>query len=187
MRDIALLERPRLLTPNQMVLLESFSAVVEAVKYGRVVFENLKKTICYLLPAGSFSEFWPVITNIIFGLPQILSSFLMIIICCFTDCAGAIALSYEMPEADVLLKRPRNTKKDHLVDWKLVLHAYFTIGIIETVCSFAMSFWYLQRQGVPFSTQWFGFGASPDGMSSERYLELLNIASSIYFVNLVVM
>ena len=63
-----------------MVLLESFSAIVEAVQYGRVVFDNLKKTIAYLLPAGSFSEFWPVMTNVLFGLPQILSSFLMIII-----------------------------------------------------------------------------------------------------------
>lgn len=63
-----------------MVLLDSFSAIVEAVKYGRVVFDNLKKTITYLLPAGSFSEFWPVMTNVVFGLPQVLSSFLMIII-----------------------------------------------------------------------------------------------------------
>ena len=65
---------------SDMVLLESFSAIVEAVQYGRVVFDNLKKTIAYLLPAGSFSEFWPVMTNVLFGLPQILSSFLMIII-----------------------------------------------------------------------------------------------------------
>lgn len=63
-----------------MVLLESFSSVIEAVQYGRVVFDNLKKVICYLLPAGSFAEFWPVMTNVIFGLPQVLSSFLMIII-----------------------------------------------------------------------------------------------------------
>lgn len=46
-----------------MVLLESFSAIVEAVVYGRTVFDNLKKTIAYLLPAGSFAEFWPVMTN----------------------------------------------------------------------------------------------------------------------------
>lgn len=65
-----------------MVPLESFSAVVEAVQYGRVVFDNLKKTIAYLLPAGSFSEFWPVLTNVAFVLPQILSSFLMIILWC---------------------------------------------------------------------------------------------------------
>jgi sodium/potassium-transporting ATPase subunit alpha len=63
-----------------MVLLDSFSAVLEAVKYGRVVFDNLRKTVAYLLPAGSFSEFWPGFTNIIFGLPQVLSSFLQIII-----------------------------------------------------------------------------------------------------------
>lgn len=63
-----------------MVLLDSFSSMVEAVQYGRVVFDNLKKVICYLLPAGSFAEFWPVMTNVLFGLPQILSSFLMIII-----------------------------------------------------------------------------------------------------------
>ncbi len=63
-----------------MVLLESFASIVEAVKYGRMMFDNLKKTIAYLLPAGSFSEFWPVMTNVMFGLPQVLSSFLMIVI-----------------------------------------------------------------------------------------------------------
>lgn len=41
---------------------------------------TMLQVIAYLLPAGSFSEFWPVITNVVFGLPQILSSFLMIII-----------------------------------------------------------------------------------------------------------
>lgn len=63
-----------------MALLESFAAIVGAVQYGRVVFDNLEKTIAYLLPAGSFSEFWPVFTNVMFGLPHVLSSFLMIII-----------------------------------------------------------------------------------------------------------
>ncbi|KAM3416985.1 hypothetical protein BST61_g8570 [Cercospora zeina] len=152
-----------------MVLLDSFAAIVEAVKYGRVVFDNLKKTICYLLPAGSFSEFWPVMTNIWFGLPQILSSFLMIIICCCTDCAAATALAYEAPEADVLMRPPRNAKKDRLVNAKLILQAYGFLGVVMSVASFAMAYWYAQRTGIPFSTLWFGF------------------ASSVYFVNLVVM
>ncbi|KAI9691108.1 MAG: hypothetical protein M1822_008728 [Bathelium mastoideum] len=170
-----------------MVLLESFAAIVEAVKYGRVVFDNLKKTICYLLPAGSFSEFWPVFTSVLFGLPQILSSFLMIVICCFTDCAAATAIAYEKPEADVLLLRPRNPKKDHLVDWRLVLQSYGFIGILETVSSFAVSFWYAQRHGLRFSDLWFGFGATPNGITQDQYASILNTASSIYFVNLVVM
>jgi sodium/potassium-transporting ATPase subunit alpha len=61
-----------------MVLLDSFAAIVEAVQYGRLVYDNLKKTIVYLLPAGSFSELWPVVTNVAFGIPQALSSFLMV-------------------------------------------------------------------------------------------------------------
>lgn len=172
---------------SDMVLLDSFSAIVEAVLYGRVAYDNLKKTICYLLPAGSFSEFWPVMTNVLFGLPQVLSSFLMIIICCFTDCAAATAIAYEKPEADLLLRKPRNAKKDRLVDWRLILHAYGFIGVVQTTCSFVMSYWYAQRHGVSFSDLWFGFGALPDGLTGERYTAVLNEASSIYFVNLVVM
>jgi sodium/potassium-transporting ATPase subunit alpha len=170
-----------------MVLLDSFAAIVEAVKYGRVVFDNLKKTICYLLPAGSFSEFWPVMTNVAFGLPQILSSFLMIIICCFTDCAAATAIAYEKPEADVLVQKPRNPRRDHLLDWKLILQAYGFTGTIMTVTSFAMAYWYVARQGLSFGTLWFGFGATPDGMDVDTMTNILNVASSIYFVNLVVM
>ncbi|KAH8805724.1 hypothetical protein F5884DRAFT_755285 [Xylogone sp. PMI_703] len=172
---------------SDMVLLESFSAIVEAVQYGRVVFDNLKKTIAYLLPAGSFSEFWPVMTNVLFGLPQILSSFLMIIICCFTDCAAATALAYESPEADVLLRKPRRLGKDRLVDWQLVLQSYGFIGVLQTITSFAMAYWYLQRSGIPFSDLWFGYGNLPSSIDPDYATARLNEASSIYFVNLVVM
>ncbi|RAL60564.1 hypothetical protein DID88_009760 [Monilinia fructigena] len=140
-----------------MALLESFSTVVEAVQYGKVVFDNLERTIAYLLPAGSFPEFWPVMTNMAFGLPQILSSFLMIIICCFTDCAAATVLGYKAPEASVLLRKLRNPKTDHLVNWQLTLQAYGFIGVLETASSFAMSFCCLQRSGIPFRDLWFRY------------------------------
>ena len=194
-----------------MVLLESFASVVEAVRYGRMMFDNLKKTIAYLLPAGSFSEFWPVMTNVMFGLPQILSSFLMIIIwyvfsrffffllspasshpcaknhSCFTDCLAATSLAYESPEADVLLRPPRKIGVDRLVDWKLIVQSYGIVGIFETVASFAVSYWYLERNGIPFNALWFSFGKLPKGIDPDFYAAKLNEASSIYFVTLVVM
>ena len=172
---------------SDMILLDSLAGMVTAVRYGRAIFDNLKKTIAYLLPAGSFSEFWPVLTNVLFGLPQVLSSFLMIIICCFTDCAAATVLCYEQPEADVLLRKPRDTNKDRLVDWQLMLQSYGFIGLIECLSSFAMSYWYLQRNGIAFSTLWFGFGAVSAGITEDEYAARLAEASSIYFVNLVVM
>ncbi|KAK5054526.1 hypothetical protein LTR84_001417 [Exophiala bonariae] len=174
---------------SDMVLLESFSAIPEAVLYGRVVFDNLKKTIAYLLPAGSFAEFWPVMTSVVFGLPQVLSSFLMIIICCFTDCIAATVLAYEKPEANVMLRPPRDVNKDRLVDWRLLLQSYGLIGILETVSSFAMSYWYLTRQGLSFGSLWFSFGniPTPEGQTTDDVTHHLTVASSIYFITLVVM
>ncbi|KAK0727570.1 hypothetical protein B0T26DRAFT_738235 [Lasiosphaeria miniovina] len=170
-----------------MVLLDSFSSMVEALRFGRMMFDNLKKTIAYLLPAGSFSEFWPVLTNVVFGVPQILSSFLMIIICCFTDCLAATALAYETPEADVLLRPPRKIGVDRLVDWKLIVQSYGVVGVLETVASFAMAYWYLERNGIAFSDIWFSFGNLPDTIDPDYYAQKLNEASSVYFVTLVVM
>ncbi|KAJ4373957.1 hypothetical protein N0V83_002696 [Neocucurbitaria cava] len=162
-----------------MVLLDSFAAIVEAVQYGRLVYDNLKKTIVYLLPAGSFSELWPVVTNVAFGIPQILSSFLMIIICCLTDCAAAITLAYEKPEADVLLRPPRNPRKDRLVNTRLIFHAYFVVGLLQCLCSFTMAYWYLERQ--------LKFGDYDANYDPEYIAEKVKTASSIYFVTLVVM
>lgn len=111
----------------------------------------------------------------------------MIIVCCFTDCAAATVLAYETPEADVLLRRPRKPKVDRLVDWKLILQSYGFIGVIETLTSFAMSYWYLQRSGIPFSALWFKYGELPENIDQAYYNARLAEASSIYFVNLVVM
>lgn len=100
---------------------------------------------------------------------------------------AAIALAYEAPEADVLLRKPRIPGKDRLVDWQLVVQAYGVVGMMETTASFAMSFWYLERNGIPFSTIWFSFGKIPDSIDPDYYTQKLYEASSIYFVNLVVM
>jgi sodium/potassium-transporting ATPase subunit alpha len=187
-----------------MVLLDSFAAIIEAVQYGRLVYDNLKKTIVYLLPAGSFSELWPVVTNVAFGIPQILSSFLMvitsgfdaqcllanviqIIICCLTDCAAAITLAYEKPEADVMLRPPRNPKKDRLVNARLIFHAYFVVGLLECFLAFTMSFWYMERKGVPFTAMWLKFGVYDEQYDPDYVTEVANQASSVYFVTLVIM
>jgi sodium/potassium-transporting ATPase subunit alpha len=143
-------------------------------------------------------------TNVLFGLPQILSSFLMIIICTMTvslmhpvlmstsltktqDCAAATAIAYEKPEADVMNRPPRNAKKDRLVDWKLIVHAYGFIGVFQTVMSFTMSYWYCQKSGLSFSSLWFGFGSTPSNLTADEYSAILATASSIYFSNLVIM
>ncbi|CAE7108182.1 unnamed protein product [Rhizoctonia solani] len=165
-----------------MVLLENFEAIVVALEYGRLVYDNLKKTVLYLLPAGSFSELMPIVLNILIGVPQMLSSLQMIIICVGTDVLPALSLALEQPEQGLLLRRPRNVKTDRLADWKLLLHAYGFIGVLESFCAMSMSFWYLERNGVPFSDLVLGFGNWPT-LDAEK----LNKAQSVYFFTLVIM
>jgi len=87
-----------------------------------------------------------------------------------------------------MLRPPRRAKHDKLVDWRLLLHAYGFLGLPECIASFAMAYWYCERQGVPFSSLWFGYGTW--GLSNdtpEHVNSVLATASSIYFVNLVIM
>lgn len=46
----------RLCTAADLVLLDDFSAIVAGIESGRLCFDNLRKAILYLLPAGSFPE-----------------------------------------------------------------------------------------------------------------------------------
>ncbi|KDQ57331.1 hypothetical protein JAAARDRAFT_194477 [Jaapia argillacea MUCL 33604] len=165
-----------------MVLLDDFSAIIVALEYGRLVYDNLKKTVLYLLPAGSFSELMPIVLNILIGVPQMLSNIQMILICVATDVLPALSLCLEQPESGLLLRKPRNVRKDRLANWRLILQAYGFLGVLESLCAMAMSFWYLQRKGVPFSSLALGFGNWP-GLDNE----LLFRAQSVYFFTLVLM
>ncbi|CAN3362301.1 calcium-transporting ATPase 1 [Diutina catenulata] len=161
---------------------ELFDGIIEALRYGRLVFENLKKTVGYLLPAGTYSELWPVLLNMIFGMPQMLSSFNMILICCITDCINAIVLAFEPSERNLLEKPPRT---ERLVTWKLLLHSYFTIGTFYSFTSFLLGFLNLQRHGMPFKDFTLSYGTYQTKW--ENVEEILAMSSSIYFVNLVIM
>lgn len=48
----------------------------------------------------------------------------MIVICVGTDMAPAISLAYETGENDIMLRMPRNGKRDHLVNAKLIAFTY---------------------------------------------------------------
>ncbi|KAH8926651.1 calcium ATPase [Atractiella rhizophila] len=169
-----------------LVLLGNLSAITTAVLYGRMCFENLKKVVLYLLPAGSFSELVPVLLNVLFGLPQILSSIQMILICVATDVLPALSLINEKAEKDIMLQKPRDRKKDRMVDWRLLLHAYGFLGLTESLCANAFAFYFgFVRKGIPFSKIWLAYEGVD--VEPELYAEATNRAQAIYFFTLVIM
>src|SRR5271155_253829 len=171
------------------VLLESFSSIVVCIEYGRLVYDNLKKVIIYLLPAGTFCELWPILFPVFFGLPQPLSSIEMIIISMLTDCIASLSLIKEKPEADLLLRPPRRPSKDRLTNLKLLCQAYFFIGVPMLVCTCSMAFRVFSQAGIPFSNLWMSYGTIRDAAGNPvdpaDFQDILYRAQSTYFLTLV--
>ena len=168
--------------------MESFSSIVICIEYGRLVYDNLKKVIIYLLPAGTFCELWPILFPVFFGLPQPLSSIEMIIISMLTDCVASLSLIKEKPEADLLLRPPRRPAQDRLTNIKLMIQAYFIIGIPMLVCACSMSFRVFSRAGIPFSSLWLSYGnivVNGAVVNPAFYQNTLYYAQSTYFLTLV--
>lgn len=174
-----------------LVLLDRFDSIVDAIRLGRLVFQNLQKVIGYLLPAGSWSEIWPVLMNVFIGVPLPLSSFLMIIICVFTDLFLSLSLIMEKEEFDLLSLPPRNHKKDHLINLKIYGQSYLFIGVMETVCAHAMFFLYMYKKaGIPFHELVFLFEGYTDGFHGYTEAELTHfntVGQCVYFVTLVIL
>ncbi|KAJ5825244.1 hypothetical protein N7474_002382 [Penicillium riverlandense] len=174
-----------------LILMDKFDSIIEAIRLGRLVFQNLQKVISYLLPAGSWSEIWPVLLNVFFGVPLPLSSFLMIIICVFTDLLCCLSLIMEQQEFDLLDLPPRNHKKDHLINLKVYIQSYFFIGVLETVCAHSMYFlYYWKYAGIPASALFFAFEKYADGFYGYKEAELMHFnvtGQSVYFISLLIM
>eukprot|EP00743_Colponemidia_sp_Colp-15_P005772 GILK01006204.1.p1 GENE.GILK01006204.1~~GILK01006204.1.p1 ORF type:complete len:1066 (+),score=189.62 GILK01006204.1:170-3199(+) len=173
-----------------MVLLDdNFASLIKGIELGRLVFDNLKKVLLFLLPAGSFSEMLPILANVFLGMPLPLSPFLMIVICIGTDVFPSLALVTEKAELEIMLRKPRNIKKDHLADFKLLAYAYFNIGLIESFAAFLGYFWYLTAQGFSLGDIVFAYDAWTDGyhgFSQQALNEMLFASQSIFFLTLVI-
>jgi len=115
---------------GDMILLDdNFSSIVNGVEEGRLIFDNLKKSIAYTL-SSNIPEISPFLFFIIFNVPLPLSTVLILCIDLGTDMVPAISFAYENPELDIMERYPRNSKRDHLVNSKLISFAYLQIGIV---------------------------------------------------------
>ncbi|KAK4154491.1 hypothetical protein C8A00DRAFT_32702 [Chaetomidium leptoderma] len=177
---------------SDLVLLDRFDEIVQAIRLGRLVFQNLQKVIAYLLPAGSWSEIWPVLLNVFFGVPLPLSSFLMIIICVFTDLFLSLSLIMEKEEFDLLSLPPRNHRRDHLITFRIYIQAYLFMGSMETITAHAMFFVYMWKYaGIPASALFFAFEAyAKDGFygyTADQLKQFNTTGQCVYFVTLVIL
>jgi len=119
-----------------MILLDdNFASIVNGVEEGRLIFDNLKKSIAYTL-SSNIPEISPFLSFITVGIPLPLSTVLILCIDLGTDMVPAISMAWENKEADIMKRPPRDQKKDRLVTKKLVVFAYLQIGVIQAIAGF---------------------------------------------------
>uniref|UniRef100_A0A8C8VR61 ATPase Na+/K+ transporting subunit alpha 2 n=1 Tax=Pelusios castaneus TaxID=367368 RepID=A0A8C8VR61_9SAUR len=111
-----------------MILLDdNFASIVTGVEEGRLIFDNLKKSIAYTL-TSNIPEITPFLLFIIINIPLPLGTVTILCIDLGTDMVPAISLAYEAAESDIMKRQPRNPKTDKLVNERLISMAYGQIG-----------------------------------------------------------
>jgi len=130
-----------------MVLLnDNFSSIVSGVEEGRLIFDNLKKSIAYTL-SSNIPEISPFLLFILVAIPLPLPTVLILCIDLGTDMVPAISLAYENKEANIMDKPPRDMNTDRLVTAKLISFAYLQIGVIQATAGFFCYFCVLNDYG----------------------------------------
>ncbi|CAF0733012.1 unnamed protein product [Adineta steineri] len=170
---------------GDMILLDNnFASIIQAIETGRLLSDNLKKVSVYLLPGGSWSQIWPVFFNLWFGMPLALTAFLATVFCMINDVFMSLAMVTEKPERDIMSRPPVIRSKDHLLNWKLLLHAYMFVGNLECFTGFFCFCYYWIDMGVPFYSFMFtfeSFGNDITLYSQDQLTAMTGSAQCVYY------
>ncbi|XP_071517298.1 sodium/potassium-transporting ATPase subunit alpha isoform X4 [Panulirus ornatus] len=130
-----------------MILLDdNFASIVTGVEEGRLIFDNLKKSIAYTL-TSNIPEISPFLFFMIASVPLPLGTVTILCIDLGTDMIPAISLAYETAESDIMKRYPRNPFKDKLVNERLISMAYGQIGMIQALAGFYTYFVIMAENG----------------------------------------
>jgi sodium/potassium-transporting ATPase subunit alpha len=147
-----------------MILLDdNFASIVTGVEEGRLIFDNIKKSILYTM-THIFPELVPFIAHIVFSIPLPLGTFAILCIDLGTDMIPAIMFAYEKPENDIMRRPPRNPYTDKLVIHQLFSSAYGQKGAIIMGAGFYVYFVIMAEHGF-YPLKLFGLRESWDASS----------------------
>jgi hypothetical protein len=123
---------------------DNFASIVEGVRQGRIIFDNLKKSIAYTL-SSNIPEISPFLMFILIQIPLPLETVMILCIDLGTDLWPAISLAYEKGEDEIMKRQPRDKFVDKLVTAQLIFFSYGQIGMIQAAAGFFVYFMVLQR------------------------------------------
>jgi len=132
---------------NMILSDDSFATIVTAIREGRVIYENLKKSIFYVFSCN-IGELILIFGAIVLNLPMPLTAILILFVNLTTDVLPAIALGVEPGEKNIMEKNPRQPKQK-ILNRNFIIHI-FIIGLVIGIGALIAYMWDLTRLHVTF-------------------------------------
>ena len=124
---------------SDMILTDdNFVTIVESVKQGRNIFENIKKAVHFLI-ATNIGEIVTIFMGLLLGVKAPLLAIQLLWINLVTDSLPAIAIGLEPPAKDIMNKKPRDSRKGIFADglWGKILLEGTMLGML-TLLTFSI-------------------------------------------------
>lgn len=122
---------------SDMILMDdNFSTIENAVKEGRGIFNNIKKTLLFLL-SSNIGEVLVMLIAILLNLPVPLIAIHILWVNLLTDTLPSLALGQDIVSKDVMNEKPRNINESIFANkgWQTVIFYGIIIGFLS-ICSY---------------------------------------------------
>jgi Ca2+-transporting ATPase len=135
-----------------ILLDDNFSTIVNAVREGRRVFDNILKFLKYIVTSNS-GELWTMFLAPLIGLPIPLLPIHILWINVVTDGLPGLALAAEPPEPGIMERQPRNPK-DSVFAGGMGIHIVW-VGLLMGLVTVACQWLFLHDNDVHWQTMVF--------------------------------
>ena len=123
----------------EMVLTDdNFASIARAVEEGRTVYDNLKKSLIFVLPTNG-GEAFMIIAAIAFGTMLPITAAQILWINMITAVTLALTLAFEPAERNVMQRPPRNPKEPILSGF--LIWRIFFVSVILVTGTFGLFLW----------------------------------------------
>ncbi|OKH21286.1 ATPase [Hydrococcus rivularis NIES-593] len=136
-----------------LVLLDdNFATIVAAVKEGRVIYDNIRKFIKYLL-SSNVGELWVMLLAPFLGMPLPLMPLQILWINLATDGLPALALGLEPAERETMNRPPYSPKEN--IFGRGMGRDIIWIGLLMGLVSLGTGYWYWRAKRADWQTMLF--------------------------------
>ena len=113
---------------------DNFVTIVEAVKQGRSIYENIRKAIHFLI-ATNIGEIVTIFMGLLLGMNSPLLAIQLLWINLVTDSLPAIALGLEPEDKNIMNRKPKDARKGIFADglWSKIIVEGTMLGMLTLI------------------------------------------------------